>query len=70
MAKNMQNNVCLHRHIERSVIVQIIFEAVTQIFSCHSFETVFIFPYFSINFNAQLNSTSAPKTMIKSLGWL
>ena len=66
MAKNIQK-ICLHRHIERSVIVQIIFEAVTQIFSCHSFETDSYFLIISINFNVQLNSASAPKTMINHL---
>ena len=35
----------LHLFIEMSFSVLIIFEAMTQIFSCHSFETACIYPY-------------------------
>ena len=43
VAKNIHS--FLHRFIEMSFSVLIIFKAMTQIFSCHSFETAFIYPY-------------------------
>ena len=43
VAKNIQS--FLHRFIEMSFSVLIIFEAMTQIFLCHSFETACIYPY-------------------------
>ena len=63
----MANNIhsCLHWHIEMSVIVQIIFEAVTQIFSCHSFETAFIFTIISANFDAKFDLATYPENRDK-----
>ena len=43
VAKNIHSS--LHRFIELSFSVPIIFEAMTQIFSCHSFETACRYPY-------------------------
>ena len=43
VAKNIHS--FLHRFIEMSFSVLIIFEAMTQIFSCHSFETACIYRY-------------------------
>ena len=43
VAKNIHS--CVHRFIKMSFSVLIIFEAMTQIFSCHSFETACIYPY-------------------------
>ena len=42
-AKNIHS--FLYRFIEMSFYVLIIFEAMTQIFSCHFFETACIYPY-------------------------
>ena len=42
VAKNIHR--CLHWFIEMSFSVLIIFEAMIQIFSCHSFETACIYP--------------------------
>ena len=43
VAKNIHS--FLHRFIEMSFSVLIIFEAMTQIFPCHSFETACIYRY-------------------------
>ena len=70
MAKNIHS--CLHRFIEMSFIVLIIFEAVTQIFSCHSFVTAYIYLYYSIiskNYDAKFNSDPEAENRNK-IPWL
>ena len=56
VAKNINSG--LHRIIEMSCIVLIIFEAVTQIFSCHSipFKLQVRIRNISVNYDVQFNS--------------